>query len=220
MPSAGGVKHLDRVAGIAVGEVNPRQWGLSTRTVDFFDVKGDLSYMFEHIGFKLNDIKYRAATRKGLHPGKAALIFHNNVEIGVLGVLHPIAAKQLQLANREVVVFELNLAEITQLPAKTSFKGWSKYPAVQRDLTFTVANEVPVQDLVDKIHSLQIAELQEITVFAVYTGKGVPEGQKSVSLGLILQDFSSTLADKQLEQIMTNIISLLATSFEAQLRTT
>jgi len=37
---------------------------------------------------------------------------------------------------------------------------------------------------------------------------------------LILQDFSSTLTEQQIEQIMTKIISLLSDQFSAELRST
>ena len=91
---------------------------------------------------------------------------------------------------------------------------------MRRDLSFTVAAETPVQHLLDEINGLHISELQDIVIFSVYQGDGVASGAKSVSLGLILQDFSSTLTEQQIEQTMTNIISLLASKFNAELRST
>ena len=100
------------------------------------------------------------------------------------------------------------------------FQLWSKFPQVRRDLSFTVAAETPAQHLLDEIYGLQISELQDIVIFSVYQGEGLPSGTKSVSLGLILQDFSSTLTEQEIEQTMTNIISLLASKFNAELRST
>lgn len=214
----GDVDQIDVIAGIATGETYPRQWGLPARALDFYDVKGDLACLFESIGVE-QQISYRPSSQvMGLHPGKTLQIFMQDECVGVLGVVHPNVADLLNLPNKDVVVFELILNEKTLYVPVTQFKPWSKFPSVRRDLTFTVDQSVPVQAMLDKIYSLQINQLQNIVVFAVYQGKGVPEGRKSVSLGLILQDFSSTLTDKQVEQIMTNIISLLADSFEAQLR--
>ena len=81
-----------------------------------------------------------------------------------------------------------------------------------------VDKNVAVQSILDEIYAMQITELRDIEVFSLYQGKGVPEGLKSVSLGLILQDFSSTLTDHNVDKIITNIISLLGKKFEAQLR--
>ena len=214
----GGIDQIDVVAGVATGQLYPRQWGLPARSCDFYDVKGDLAWLFQSLGIG-DRVQFCPSTEvMGLHPGKTVQIYFDQTSIGVLGGLHPNVANQLNLPNKDVVVFELGLNELTVSQPARQFQGWSKFPSVPRDLTFTVDQSVPVQAMLDKIYSLQINQLQNIVVFAVYQGKGVPEGRKSVSLGLILQDFSSTLTDKQVEQIMTNIISLLADSFEAQLR--
>ena len=161
---------------------------------------------------------FRPAEHTGLHPGKCADIFFQEEKIGVLGVIHPNTAKLLDMASREVVVFELNLdTHWLDLPSIT-FESWSKFPQVHRDLTIIVDKNVAVQNILDEIYAMQITELRDIKVFSLYQGKGVPEDLKSVSLGLILQDFSSTLTDHNVEKIITNIISLLGKKFEAQLR--
>ena len=128
--------------------------------------------------------------------------------------------KPLGLAKRDVVVFELKLDEMLLNVPIERFQAWSKFPQVRRDLSFTVAAETPAQHLLDEIYGLNISELQDIVIFSVYQGEGVPSGTKSVSLGLILQDFSSTLTEQQIEQTMTKIISLLASEFNAELRST
>ncbi|OUV63479.1 MAG: hypothetical protein CBC79_02075, partial [Gammaproteobacteria bacterium TMED119] len=78
--------------------------------------------------------------------------------------------------------------------------------------------DVEVQALVDCIHALAIEALQDIVIFSVYQGEGVSEGLKSVSLGLILQDISSTLKDQQVETITSNIITQLSQTLKAELR--
>jgi len=55
-------------------------------------------------------------------------------------------------------------------------------------------------------------------VFSVYQGEGVPSSQKSISLSLILQDFSATLTDRQIEQSVAEIVSELQARCKAQLR--
>ena len=133
-------------------------------------------------------------------------------------IIHQNTAKLLDMASREVVVFELNLdAHWLDLP-RITFESWSKFPQVHRDLTIIVDKNVAVQNILDEIYAMQITELRDIKVFSLYQGKGVPEDLKSVSLGLILQDFSSTLTDHNVEKIIINIISLLGKKFEAQLR--
>ena len=217
--SAEGLAQTEVMAGVAVGEIHPRQWGVPTRAIDFFDVKGDLEQLFEKMGLTKR-VSYQSHSQLGLHSGKTAQIFIDNQPIGVIGSLHPDVLKPLGLAKRDVVVFELKLDEMLLNVPIERFQAWSKFPQVRRDLSFTVAAETPAQHLLDEIYGLKISELRDIVIFSVYQGEGVPSGIKSVSLGLILQDFSSTLTEQQIEQTMTKIISLLASEFNAELRST
>jgi phenylalanyl-tRNA synthetase beta chain len=215
--TSSGLDQPEVLAGLVVGDLYPRQWGHEPKAADFFDVKGHLEQLFEFRGMA-RGLLFRPAEHTGLHPGKCADIFFQEKKIGVLGVIHPNTAKLLDMASREVVVFELNLdTHWLDLP-RITFESWSKFPQVHRDLTIIVDKNVAAQNILDEIYAMQITELRDIKVFSLYQGKGVPEDLKSVSLGLILQDFSSTLTDHNVEKIITNIISLLGKKFEAQLR--
>jgi phenylalanyl-tRNA synthetase beta chain len=213
------LEQTEVIAGVAVGEANPRQWGVPSRPIDFYDIKGDLDQLYEKMGLA-GRVNYQTHSQQGLHSGKTAQILIDNQPIGVIGSLHPNVLKPLGLAKREVVVFELEMDEKLLAAPIARFQSWSKFPLVRRDLSFTVAADTPAQRLMDEIYGLQISNLQDIVIFSVYQGEGVPVGVKSVSLGLILQDFSSTLTEQEIEQTMTNIISLLASKFNAELRST
>jgi phenylalanyl-tRNA synthetase beta chain len=78
--------------------------------------------------------------------------------------------------------------------------------------------ELPVQRLLDQIYSIKNQILQEVFVFDVYTGKEVRNNRKSVALGLILQDFSRTLVDEDVENLVTKILAQLEEHCNAVLR--
>ncbi len=216
---SGLLQQTEVLAGVVVGDVAPRQWGLATRSMDFYDAKGDIEQLMSSLGVA-GLLEFRAHSHLGLHTGKTAQILLDGQPLGVIGALHPNVLKPLGLAKREVLVFELKIDGNLLDKSPSRFELWSKYPQVRRDLTFTVSAETAAQSILDAIYALQISELQDIVIFSVYQGEGVLQGAKSVSLGLILQDFSSTLTEQQIEQTMTNIISLLADKFDAELRST
>jgi phenylalanyl-tRNA synthetase beta chain len=56
-------------------------------------------------------------------------------------------------------------------------------------------------------------------VFDVYRGKGVDSRQKSVGLGLILQDASRTLTDEDADQKVRSVMQKLESEFGATIRT-
>lgn len=211
------LEQIPVVAGVVVGENHPRQWDIATRQSDFYDVKGHLEQVFQALGCT-HEVVFKSAEMKGLHPGKSAQIYHRDEVIGCLGVLHPHTAKALDLAEREVIVFELNIASQWLQKIQQSFQLWSKFPQVRRDITVLVGRDIQVQALLDSIRALEIEAVQDIVIFSVYQGEGVADGLKSVSLGLILQDISSTLTDQQIETITSNIITQLKQLHNAELR--
>jgi phenylalanyl-tRNA synthetase beta chain len=60
--------------------------------------------------------------------------------------------------------------------------------------------------------------LQELKIFDVYSGKGVESGRKSIALGLILQDISRTLTDKEADETVAAVVADLRTVLNAKLR--
>ena len=59
--------------------------------------------------------------------------------------------------------------------------------------------------------------IQEITLFDVYRGAGLPENMKSMAVKVILQDAERTLTDDAVEEIVQKLIAA-AQTIGAQLR--
>jgi phenylalanyl-tRNA synthetase beta chain len=77
-----------------------------------------------------------------------------------------------------------------------------------------------VQELINCIYSIKSEILQEVIVFDVYTGMEVRNNRKSVALGLILQDFSRTLIDGDVENLVKKVLDQLKKQYNAILRET
>ena len=60
--------------------------------------------------------------------------------------------------------------------------------------------------------------LKDISLFDVYEGKNLPEGKKSYAITLTLQDDEKTLQDKQIEAVMSKVITNLTKQLGAELR--
>ncbi len=136
--------------------------------------------------------------------------------IGFVGGLHPTVLKKLDI-NQPVFVFEIELSPIRD-KSLPKFSEMSRFPSIRRDIALLVDAELPVQRLLDQIYSIKNEILQEVFVFDVYTGKEVRNNRKSVALGLILQDFSRTLVDEDVENLVTKILAQLEEHCNAVLR--
>ncbi len=202
------------LSGLALGSAYAEQWGIATRKVDFFDVKADVQALFSLTGA---DVHFVAAKHPALHPGQTAEILSQQGEkIGWLGMLHPTLEKRLGF-DTQIFLFELDQALLLnkQIP---KFKSLSKYPSVRRDIALIVKEEVAVSEIINCINGCAEATLQDIVVFDIYRGKGVEEGSKSVALSLILQDFSQTLTDPEIDAIFSRLLETLTTKISAKLR--
>ncbi len=208
------LQQINVLAGAVTGSMYPNTWCEKNRLVDFYDIKGDLEAL---LGAGRHKIQFIAGSHPALHPGQTAIIeMDNGIVVGIIGMLHPQLEKQLGL-DGNVFLFELQLTKILQrnVPAFTEL---SRFPAVRRDLAVIVNNSVPAENLVNAIHKSAGNVINNVTIFDVYHGKGVESGYKSVALALILQDKLKTLADAEIDTIVSSVLADLSQQFDARLR--
>ena len=215
--SAQGLQQIPSLAGLITGDCEPEQWALDNRKVDFFDLKGDVEHLLKICTLPEDKICFRSLNDPALHPGQAAEIILGETVIGRLGKMHPRIQTALGI-DSAFYLFELQLNKLLDDPEVKIFQALSKYPSNRRDITLLVDENVNVATIRSNIEQLDIASLQKVEVFSIYKGKGIPESKKSVSLGLILQEFSRTLTDKELEQTVLSIISQLENKVGAEIR--
>jgi len=206
---------VERIGGLASGPVLPEQWGSKSQPVDFFDIKSDVAALLRLAGDD-DEIFYEAVVHPALQSGQAAKIIRNGEEIGVIGKLHPQAAKQFAL-KRGVFLFELD-AEKTLASQAPVAKSVSKFPTIRRDISFFVDEKISSAELVRAAASAAPDLIQSVRIFDVYTGQGVEVGLKSVAIGLILQETSRTLTDDDADAAQAAAVRKLQQEFAAELR--
>ena len=214
IPTGDGLAQTPHIAGIITGSRIEEGLYTSGESVDFFDIKGDLETILRFAGD--SDFSFTPSENPVLHPGQGADLTCCGESIGFVGALHPAILKKLDI-NQPVFIFEMETSPIlTTKLAK--FSEMSRFPSIRRDISISVDKNLPVRELVDSIYSLKNEILQEVFVFDVYTGKEVRNNRKSVALGLILQDFSRTLVDEDVENLVNKILVQLKEHYNADLR--
>jgi len=215
-PEVQGLQQDQHLAAVVTGARDDEGIHSQSKALDFYDIKGYLESILSLA--KGSEFRFSKTINPILHPGQGADIYLDDVLIGFVGSLHPAVLLKLHL-NQPVYVFELELDAV--LSAKLpSFTELSKYPSIRRDLSVAVDIEVSVQSLIDCIRSIKSDILQDVFVFDVYTGKEVISSSKSVALGLILQDFSRTLVDEDVEKLIDKVLTQLKDKYNAVLRET
>lgn len=209
------IKQIKMVSGTVSGNVYPEQWQNTGRATDFYDAKSDVEALLA-LGGQGPRFSFSSARHSALHPGRSAQIARDGKSVGWIGNLHPALAKRLDLPD-ETVLFELEMAAITQGSAP-EFRELSKYPSVRRDLAIVIDEATSAE----KIREIALAaggeKLRELRIFDVYQGKGIETGLKSIALGLILQDSSRTLTDKDVDGVIARVATSLKNKLGASLR--
>jgi phenylalanyl-tRNA synthetase beta chain len=213
LPAGGSVEEAS-LAAVAIGGRLPEQWGVENAPVDFFDIKADVAALLSLAG-KGAEIAFQAATHPALHPGRSAAIVADGRRIGLLGEMHPALAGRLGMPN--VALFELQVAAIAAR-TRPGYRPISRYPAVRRDLSPVVALDLETTTLLAVVHGAAPASLQEAFVFDIYAGPQISATEKSVSIGLILQDTSRTLTDEEVEEAVRRVRASLVSELAARFR--
>ncbi|MBB1270849.1 phenylalanine--tRNA ligase subunit beta [Shewanella sp. SR44-3] len=210
-----GVRQQAMIGAVISGVQNDEHWSMESKTVDFFDLKGDLEAMMG-LTVAVSEFSFRVATHSAMHPGQCAEILRNNRVIGYIGAVHPKLEKPFGL-NGKTFVFELELDALLQsnLPLAQAV---SKFPANRRDIAVVVDDSVAASDVMNLIRKVGENQLVGLNLFDVYTGKGVEPGKKSLAIALTLQDTTRTLEEKDITETVDSVVSALKTEFNALLR--
>lgn len=203
------------LAGLMTGDVASPQWGIPTRASDFYDLKGSLSHLLESLQPNI-ELTFKKATHPALHPGQTASIHCGDVQLGILGALHPHVLQTLDLST-SVYVFELNLDLLSCL-SSPPYQEISKFPEIRRDLAILINQAIPAEDIQATIKAVADDWLKDIFIFDVYQGKGISAGLKSVALALILQHPTRTLVDEEVAEFTDRIVKALQGQLGAVLR--
>jgi phenylalanyl-tRNA synthetase beta chain len=195
-----------RVAAAVCGDAAALQWGEKAR-------KGDLESLAHASGAAL---EFRASQRPYAHPARSADVWRDGQCIGWIGQLHPRLVKAMDI-DVDVIGFELDLAPLAarNLPRSGEL---SRFPAVRRDLAVLVAEQVSWTDLAATIRQAGGELLRDVVLFDRYVGQGVEPGFKSLAMGLILQDKSRTLTDRDVEAVVTDVVAAIDHGHGAKIR--
>jgi phenylalanyl-tRNA synthetase beta chain len=185
---------------------------------------------FEALGL-LQDLLARVPElRWSLRPGRRTAhacdqLFHTHAwqsvesskgPLGAVGLLHPRAARAWDLERESAALFYLDLDTLCELePSLKQFLPYSPFPTVKRDLSILVADKTEFSRVQAAAEESSKAQVQLIDLF---TGKGVPPGQKSLTLRFTFSRDDRTLRDEEVNRAMEDVLAALQKQLGAVLR--
>ncbi|HJX85037.1 MAG TPA: phenylalanine--tRNA ligase subunit beta, partial [Candidatus Angelobacter sp.] len=177
----------------------------AARAYSFFDLKGDIETLLG--AFELPGLKFEATDR--YRPGRGARAIADGVVVAEFGQLHPDVAAARKL-KQEIYIAEIYLDRVFQFPLRSPrYQPLSRYPAVDRDFSFSFSDAVRFEQIQSAIHELNIAELQSFHPVEIFRGGSVSQGKYSVLLRAQFQSAERTLRDDEVAQWSARIIKAL-----------
>ncbi len=150
----------------------------------------------------------------------AVKITAGDTTIGIIGMASQQVLDKFDFKNTTICGAELDLEQLLSLrSSQTKVKPLPKFPAIRRDLSIVVNEEVPWAKIESAVRSKAPAELEELQFVDIFRGKGIPEGKKSVTLSLVFRDTDGTLTHETVDTFQADILKSLAKSLGAELRT-
>ena len=196
------------------------------KDVDYLSFKGDIESLLATVTNRPNVFKPHVGFHF-MHPGRTATISVKTSPnprdeatlLGVFGELHPAVAKNYDIGTRVYVAW-IDMDAIHQVAEAYKFKFTNPavYPALSRDIAFTVNSAVPAADLEAAIKEKGGQLLSEVVLFDVYQGAQVGEGYKSMAYALKFRANDRTLTVPEVQKSLDAILSNLQKKFEAEVR--
>jgi phenylalanyl-tRNA synthetase beta chain len=209
------------VAFVWTGAARHVHWSEKPRQVDFFDAKsvvGDLALAY---GI---EVDFGQGSRPFLTPGKTAdllprphgirpntpfAVVHRGGPLGFVGELSSSVTEAFGLpAGTPVYVGELDSGVLTQFEEPTlTVNAVPRFPGVVRDISVLLDEGIEAVTIRMTITEAAGDILEDVREFDRYQGKGVPEGQISLSLRLTFRSPDRTLTDAEVQLAMDKVLA-------------
>ncbi len=195
-----------------------RSWLHADEKSSFYELKAYVLNIFQRLGVGHGEMVAESGDNNVF--GSALVLRSRNGKI--LAELGNVAGKLLRKADidNEVYYADIHWDNVVAAVKKktVTYQEISKYPSVSRDLALLVDKSVKFEEIEQIACQSAKKILKSVELFDVYEGKNLPSGKKSYAVNFVLQDDSKTLADKQIDAIMSKLVANLKSKLGAELR--
>lgn len=189
------------------------------RTLDFFDLKANVEFLFDHLKIQGVSIENHEEQHRLFQPGLCGVITKNGQVFGYMGKVHPFVTSKFELEGSDVYCAEIRLDKLMENAVRFfEFEELEKFPSIKVDVSLLVDQSVIASDIVSAIRGLNNERVKNIEIVDLYSGTGIAPGKKSISLRLTLYDSTRTLLQAEANSIRDEIVAFLQKKYEAVLR--
>ena len=184
---------------------------------DFRDLRGVIEGLVSSLA---RDAQIDFIPAELLWAQTGARIMLDSQPLGTAGIVSQAVRDKLDFKDISPCAAELEFEQLMSLVrGAVKVKPIPRFPAIQRDLSIIVDEEIHWSDIIKAVENKACAELEDVNFVGIYRGKGIPSGRKSVTLTLRFRDEDGTLTHETVDGFESEIVRSLNESVSAELRT-
>jgi phenylalanyl-tRNA synthetase beta chain len=188
-------------------------WQADKEPLDFFDAKGVVENILNHLGLKAS---FDIGDDETLFPGRGANIIVEDDKVGIVGEVHPRVTQAFELSNT-ICLIEIDLEKLlTKIAGIKEYQSIPRFPSVTRDIALVIDEQVIYQKVEEIIQGFPL--VTRVTLFDLYRGEQIAEGKKSFAIRIVYQSPSHTLTDEEVDQNQEQMLARLHQELGATLR--
>ena len=189
---------------ITGGELRQNK-AIPERELDFYDVKGSVEAALAAVG--VDTVTFLPPVVRHLRHGQAATIHVNGINVGSVGRLNDDLAGTYKFRHT-VYVAEIDLQTILTMEQKSlAYRPLTIYPGIVRDISFVVGRNVSFDDIRKAVTVMNFELCRSTTYVDIYEGKGLAEGERSLTIRLEYRSDERTLIEQEVEEVHSQIVS-------------
>lgn len=200
---------------VLAGDRSARHWRSGkAEAFNALDAKAEALAILAAAGAPVDSLQVLGGAASVYHPGQSGRLgLGPKTILAEFGALHPKVARAFDL-DGPVVAAEVFLDAI---PRKRGAQGHMRgayapppLQAVVRDFAFLVPADLPADQLLRAVRGADKAAIAGAGLFDLFTGHGVPEGQKSLAVEVRLQPADKSFTEAELKAISDRIVAAAA----------
>jgi phenylalanyl-tRNA synthetase beta chain len=184
---------------------------------DFRDLRGVIEGLVHSID---RDAQVVLSPADLIWAAEGATITVNSLMIGSAGIVARQVTDKLDIDDVSVCAAELEFELLLSMTGEAAkVKPIPRFPAIERDLSIVVGEQVRWADIAEAVRSKACAELEDVQFVGIYRGKGIPSDKKCVTLSVRFRDEDGTLTHETVDGFQADIVASLGEATAAELRT-
>lgn len=182
----------------------------------FSRLKGVIEYLLKKLQIDLRtDLFLPSSNSKIFQPNASGTI--NN--LGNFGLVSHTVLKKLNVET-PVAIAEISVKLLKEFKNNQTkkFTAIEKFPPAIRDLSFILDKTAIWLEIEKFVMESSRPYVKFVELIDLFTGKGIPENKKSITIHIVMQSETSTLTDIEIEETINKITAGIEKNFNGTLR--